>query len=149
MSEAWRPTVGYEGYYEVSDRGGVRRVGGGLLKPYNDGGLRLRVTLSKRGSRRLFNVHDLVLAAFVGPCPEGLEGCHWDGDATNNSLTNLRWDTRSANQYDKVRHGRHPMAKRTHCANGHEFTPENTWRRKSGARGCRACQRRYKAVARG
>lgn len=147
MNATWKPVVGYEGTYEVSDQGDVRRVGGVVLKPYIDRELRAHVTLSVGGRRRLFGIHRLVLTAFVGPCPDGMGGCHWDGDGTNNRLANLRWDTRSENQRDKVRHGRHPMAKRTHCKNGHEFTPANTWRRKSGARGCRACQRRYKQVA--
>lgn len=52
-----------------------------------------------------FLVHRLVLMAFVGPCPEGMEGCHADGNRANNSLVNLRWDTREANEKDKVQHG--------------------------------------------
>lgn len=50
-------------------------------------------------------VHRLVLESFVGPCPPGMEACHWDGDPGNNKLTNLRWDTRKANAADMVRHG--------------------------------------------
>ena len=55
---------------------------------------------------RLFFVHRLVLEAFVGPCPEGLEACHSpDRDRTNNRLSNLRWGTREDNEADKVAHG--------------------------------------------
>lgn len=50
-------------------------------------------------------VHALVLEAFVGPCPDGMECCHNDGDATNNKLTNLRWDTPKANSEDARKHG--------------------------------------------
>lgn len=50
-------------------------------------------------------VHRLVLEAFVGPCPEGMEGCHIDGDGTNNRLDNLRWDTHVGNVKDSIRHG--------------------------------------------
>ena len=64
-------------------------------------------------------VHRLVLEAFIGPCPDGMEGCHEDGDPTNNALTNLRWDTPKGNKADSFRHGtvaigeRHGKAKLT------------------------------------
>ncbi len=54
-------------------------------------------------------VHRLMLEAFVGPCPVGMESCHYDGDRTNNVLSNLRWDTRKANIEDRARHGRMNM----------------------------------------
>lgn len=50
-------------------------------------------------------VHHLVLKAFVGPQPLGLECCHRDGDPANNEDTNLRWDTRQSNVHDMWRHG--------------------------------------------
>ncbi len=65
-------------------------------------------------------VHQLVLEAFVGKCPAKMEGCHYDGDKTNNRVSNLRWDTRSNNVKDSARHGiysfsckgeKHPAAK--------------------------------------
>ena len=55
--------------------------------------------------RRRVLVHRLVLETFVGPCPEGMECCHIDGDASNNWLHNLRWDTRKANAGDRIKHG--------------------------------------------
>jgi hypothetical protein len=58
----------------------------------------------QRASRHV-HVHTLVLEAFVGPCPPGLECCHEDGVRTNNTLRNLRWDTRPANRQDSIRHG--------------------------------------------
>lgn len=54
---------------------------------------------------RKYCVHRLVLEAFVGPCPPGLLACHKDGNPTNNNLSNLRWDTRSANAIDSINHG--------------------------------------------
>lgn len=57
-----------------------------------------------RGRMKL-SVHRLVLEAFLGPCPELMEGCHNDGDASNNRLENLRWDTKKNNHADKIRHG--------------------------------------------
>jgi hypothetical protein len=64
-------------------------------------------------------VHRLVLEAFIGLRPEGLECCHADGVRTNNRLENLRWDTHASNIADMRRHGtdpsgeRHGMAKLT------------------------------------
>lgn len=60
-----------------------------------------------RPSQTRFKVAVLVLLAFVGPRPKGMECCHNDGDPENNSLDNLRWDTHSSNVYDAIRHGTH------------------------------------------
>lgn len=109
--EHWKPVVGYEGLYEVSDLGRVRslynkrtRLGGGILcqgwcKSYP------MVSLRKNKKSRTHTVHPLVLTAFVGPRPDGLQGCHNNGEATDNRLKNLRWDTRAANFADMARHG--------------------------------------------
>ena len=43
--------------------------------------------------------------AFVGPCPDGMEACHNDGNPANNNLENLRWDTHKSNMWDKIKHG--------------------------------------------
>lgn len=50
-------------------------------------------------------VHRVVLMSFVGPCPSGYEGCHNDGNPSNNRLSNLRWDTRASNIADAINHG--------------------------------------------
>lgn len=63
------------------------------------------VGLMREGRQFSRRVHRLVLEAFVGPCPEGMEGCHEDGNRSNNRLTNLRWDTPAANEADKLIHG--------------------------------------------
>lgn len=63
------------------------------------------VTLRPATARITFSVHRLVLLAFVGPCPEGLEACHEDGNCENNYLTNLRWGTHQSNMDDRKRHG--------------------------------------------
>lgn len=57
---------------------------------------------------RKYRVHRLVLEAFVGPCPPGMECCHNNGNPADNRLENLRWDTRSANCLDAVQHGTSP-----------------------------------------
>lgn len=66
----------------------------------------LRVELYENGKPRKFLVHRLVLDAFCGPCPVGLECCHRDGNPKNNRIDNLRWDTAVANWRDKRLHGR-------------------------------------------
>jgi len=50
-------------------------------------------------------VHRLLLTAFVGPCPEGMECRHLDGCRTNNQLSNLVWGTRAENISDRIAHG--------------------------------------------
>lgn len=69
--------------------------------------------------QRFVSVHILVMRAFVGPPPEGMEVAHNDGDKLNCRLTNLRYDTPTGNNRDKERHGtkllgeKNPYAKLT------------------------------------
>jgi hypothetical protein len=118
--ERWKPVVGFEGLYEVSDMGRVRSVA--RVVPHKTSG---HLTIPERiliGSRRaqmkypMVNlwagnkqhakyVHALVLEAFVGPRPQKHDVCHFDGSKDNNRLSNLRWGTRKENMQDAVRHG--------------------------------------------
>lgn len=158
VNEEWRPVVGYEGLYEVSDQGRVRSVDryvrskgnsvqlrrGRVLKPRPqpaDG--RRQVNLSREGRPNWRAVYVLVLEAFVSPRPSGMEGCHNNGDASDDRLVNLRWDTRSENQRDVVRHGKHPEANRTRCPQGHALAVPNLVPSslKEGKRQCLACNR--------
>jgi hypothetical protein len=61
--------------------------------------------VSIKGKNIVVRVHRLILAAFVGPCPNGLVCCHNNGDPTNNRLENLRWDTEKSNSADAIAHG--------------------------------------------
>ena len=116
--ERWLPIVDFEGLYEVSDIGRVRsvpkrntlghRVRPKILtnaRPASNGYPTIR--LRRDGQIHQRAVHLLVLAAFRGPCPPGMEACHEDGTRTNYRLDNLRWDTPSANNREKIRHGTH------------------------------------------
>lgn len=109
MIERWLPVPGYEGAYEVSDLGGVRSVikEPRVLASSIDSKGYPRITL--RG--RSFRVHQLVCAAFHGPKPEGCEVGHVNGARKDARSSNLRWLTRSENNLDTVRHGRHVGAK--------------------------------------
>jgi hypothetical protein len=61
------------------------------------------VAIGRAIGRNCIQVHRLVLEAFVGPCPEGMEACHWpESIRSNNRLSNLRWDTRPANKIDMI-----------------------------------------------
>ncbi len=58
------------------------------------------------GNRRIKRfIHRLVLLAFVGPCPEGMQSCHRNGKRDDNRLENLRWGTPQSNSDDKRAHG--------------------------------------------
>lgn len=108
----WRPIPSFPSY-EVSDEGGVRRaVGGGAYKagyvlkpkPHKQGYL-YYILSDGRGGAKTMLAHRLVLMAFAGPCPDGMQACHGNGDRQDNRLSNLRWDTPKANQADRVKHG--------------------------------------------
>lgn len=144
--ERWLPVVGREGLYEVSDFGGVWSIlSGKMLKswPRPPRGY-LTVKFGHRG--RNVSVHKLVLEAFVGPCPEGMECLHENDDPLDNRLSNLRWGTRTENLEDRVRNGTHNHAKKTRCKRNHEFTPENTYITTKGSRQCKQCVRDARRV---
>ena len=66
----------------------------------------LRVSLiDDFGAKRAMSVHRLVLLAFAGPCPKGMECRHLDGNPQNNNFSNLCWGTHQENMDDRVRHG--------------------------------------------
>lgn len=116
MEEVWKDIAGYEGRYQVSSIGRVKSLPNQIRKSE----LILKQSTHKRSEHRLVNltssdsgafrqkshwVHRLVLETFVGPCPDGMEGCHNDGNPTNNVLGNLRWDTHEENTADVRKHG--------------------------------------------
>lgn len=127
--EQWRPIPGWEGLYAVSDQGRVLSVERVVLK--KSGPARLlpkvrRTHLSRfgypsvslcRGSHyTLCRVHELVLAAFVGPRPEGQVCRHLDGNPANNALSNLAYGTHTENMADARRHGTLKCGERCHQA---------------------------------
>jgi hypothetical protein len=115
--EIWKDIKGYEGYYQVSNHGRVKSVTRTIIasdnKPYCFKGKLIKlqgnryqsIVVSKKSNLKNLDVHRLVLEAFVGPCPDGMECCHSDGNGQNNNVNNLRWDTREGNIADKKKHG--------------------------------------------
>lgn len=103
---AWKLIPGYP-EYAVSRRGRTasHRSGQWVLSR-NGRSVNGYVYLTIAQDRRLpvtIGIHRLVLLAFVGPCPEGTEACHENGDGSDNRLENLRWDTHAANVQDAVK----------------------------------------------
>ena len=144
VGENWRPVVDWEAYYEVSDRGNVRRIGGGIRSLHRDRDGYLSLAMSGGGRRvSKARVHILMLEAFIGERPQGQVCRHLDGNPGNNVLTNLRWGTESENQHDAVAHGRNHEVHKTHCPRGHPLSGPNlrpsSLRR--GQRTCLACDR--------
>lgn len=133
MREEWRAVVGYEGFYEVSSRGRVRSLdrwgtllcrgklacrvySGRVLATSKHVGGYVLVTLQVGERRRTYGVHQLVAAAFLGPCPAGLEVCHWNGNPARNVPSNLRYGTRAENSKDRDRHGTTRRGEQHGCA---------------------------------
>lgn len=120
QTEVWKPVVGYEDRYEVSDQGRVRSKNmrlrvvingveatrkhkGKMLKPGRMSTGHLTVALGRGHTRP---VHQLVMEAFVGVRPKNADVAHNNGDSTDNRLCNLRYASRTSNNQDFVFHGK-------------------------------------------
>lgn len=106
--EMWKTVRGFD-RYEVSNLGNVRNsLTGKPMKAWTRGRYgHMSVGLRREGKTHFKYVHVLVMAAFVGDKPEGLETRHLDGNPKNNILSNLKYGTPSENRYDSVKHGTH------------------------------------------
>ena len=102
-NEVWKDVVGYEGLYQVSDRGNVRSVirkdsigrkcGGRILKLIPNANGYIRVGLCKNGIRKKKHIHRLVAEAFI-PNPNSFPQVnHKDEVKDNNNVENLEWCT--------------------------------------------------------
>lgn len=138
LAEEWRPVVGWEGLYEVSNIGRVRSLGRTVrmkdkrgcwhTRPYpgkllSTAGLVAgypHVQLHRNGKPSPRLVHQLVARAFLGPPPtpdHEVNHKHPDGDKTRCCVDNLEWVTRSEN----LKHARRVLGVVTsphtlHCA---------------------------------
>ena len=105
-NEVWLPVKNYEGFYEVSSHGNVRRVGNSVpRKPVYANGYQ-RVELSKNGKRKMYLVHRLVAEAFLINSEGHSYVNHIDEDKTNNHVSNLEWCTRKQNNNHGTRNQR-------------------------------------------
>jgi hypothetical protein len=110
--EQWRPATGFEGWYEVSSMGRVRRSRPGkatyvgkILKLHTRKSGHQTVSLRSCGRDRQTEIHRLVAAAFIGACPSGKEVNHIDGKPAHNVPENLEYVTRSENVKHAYRTG--------------------------------------------
>lgn len=155
-SEEWRDIQSWEGFYQVSDLGRVRslpreilnsgrvlKLKGRVLRASPTDGTSsdyAKVCLQDKASARkeMRKVHKLVAETFLDKPEWADRVCHKNGDTSDNSLTNLRWDTQSGNVADTIKHGRHPNASKTACIRGHLLEAPNLLS-DTAARTCYAC----------
>ena len=135
--EEWRPVVGYEGLYEVSDCGNVRSVDrtivnkngitrllkGKLIHPIVSGSERkyLQVHLSKNNKQEHVSVHRLVARAFVDGYEPHLTIDHVNGNSYDNRAENLCWCTQRENNLRAIKLGLAKPEKLTASVQTKEF----------------------------
>lgn len=114
MEKLWHPIDGYEGFYEISNYGDIRRVEYFDNASYAHHGANLRVPmktyitqhgyerikLSKNGIEKHHVIHRLVAKAFIDNPKKHKTVNHKDLNKLNNSADNLEWCT----QKENVRH---------------------------------------------
>lgn len=118
--EIWKPVLGYEGLYEVSSFGRVKRIGKctaspteRILKSVIICGY-LVVRLSKKGKGKMKTVHSLLANAFIKIHPAKTEVNHKNGIKTDNRPENLEWVTRGENIRHAYKNGLMPIGE-NHC----------------------------------
>lgn len=126
MTEEWRPVAEYEGIYEVSDAGRVRRMAPGkgaraghILKPWKRAGNGIiypYITLTKNGIQLKYAIHRLVWETFNSKVADGNEVHHLDNNPSNNALSNLREVSHKENMEECVKAGRQSWGEKNgHC----------------------------------
>lgn len=105
MTENWKPIPGLETFFVVSDRGNVGILVAGrngdeikLINPHlNEGGYKVASFPNLHPKKRHYLVHYLVMLAFVGERPEGMQVNHKNAKKIDNRLSNLEYCTRQEN----------------------------------------------------
>lgn len=99
----WKDIKGYEGLYQVSNRGEVKSLNYNhtrkekILSSNNRGGGYLCVRLCKKGRVKTLGIHRLVMVAFIKNSENKRTVNHKDGNPSNNNVENLEWATYSEN----------------------------------------------------
>lgn len=142
--EQWRPVVGYEGLYEISNKGRVLSLRTNrILKPWKHYRSGLRVTLTKDGARKMNQIHRMVYEAFNGPIPDGLLVRHVNDNSEDNRPENLLVGTHQDNRDDMMRNSGHYKQKILECPRSHPLVEGNLVKGqlRRGFRSCLACDR--------
>ena len=140
--ERWAAIPGYESTYHVSTLARVystprATTPGGLLSVAIDNYGYPKVLLVQHGKQKNAKIHVLMMLAFVGPPPDGMEIRHLDG-SRNPRLENMAYGTHKQNGEDAAKHGVNKRGRKPRCIHGHLYDEANTytWH---GQRQCRAC----------
>jgi hypothetical protein len=114
IKEEWKDISNWP-FHQVSNLGRIRVLPGGIVGGKNRVVREIKLrshTIGARGypvidqGRKHHYIHHLVLNAFHGPCPAGMECRHLNGNRTDNRYPeNLVWGTRSENKCDSTKHG--------------------------------------------
>lgn len=113
VGEIWRPVFEYEGIYEVSSLGRIKRIlqrqgvaAGYIQNPRIDKHGYARVSLKDRGRDQLAKVHQVVAQVFLPPKPTLKHQInHIDNNRWNNKIQNIEWVTNQENQLHAYRTG--------------------------------------------
>jgi len=116
MTEVWKPAIGFEGHYEVSNLGRCRSVKaacgthiGLIRKPSLSRGY-ARFLLVNLDVRKNIQAHRLIYESFMGPIPAGMQINHRNGVKNDNRLENLEVVSASENKL----HAIHVLGKKTY-----------------------------------
>lgn len=96
--------------------------------------------LIKFGGRNWI-VSRLVWVLVNGEVPEGLFVLHSCDNPSCALVEHLFLGTLKDNNDDRDRKGRHGQKNKTHCPQGHAYSPENTYHTNAGRRMCKECGR--------
>lgn len=109
--QEWKPVVGFENFYEVSNLGNIRRKASGRLRHIDHAQTYPTVLLSVNGKHKTLRVHRLVAMAFL-PLVDGKPHInHKNGNKHDNRVENLEWVSQAENNLHAYRilHRRPPM----------------------------------------
>lgn len=127
--DLWKDIPGYDDNYQASNRGHIRSKKRVVFKRHRSGVLMQQtypekilqgtlgrngysiIHISIRGIKQQVGAHRLVLLAFIGPCPLGMEACHKNSIPNDNEPENLYWGTHEQNMRDRKNRGKYPKGK--------------------------------------